>query len=57
MLPPSSLLLADVLGVVLNKVPKRDHAIVAAQLGKKLTAAGLPFVGGIPADSTIGTAR
>ncbi|PSC72597.1 phosphate acetyltransferase [Micractinium conductrix] len=48
---------ADVLGVVLNKVPKRDHAIVAAQLGKKLTAAGLPFVGGIPADSTIGTAR
>ncbi|KAI3427945.1 hypothetical protein D9Q98_006335 [Chlorella vulgaris] len=48
---------ADVLGVVLNKVPKRDHAIVCAQLSKKLAAAGLPFAGGIPADSTIGTAR
>jgi hypothetical protein len=24
---------ADVLGVVLNKVPKRDHAIVCAQAG------------------------
>lgn len=27
------------------------------QLAKKLTAAGLPFAGGIPADATIGTAR
>jgi hypothetical protein len=48
---------ADVLGVVFNKVPKRDHAIVSAQLSKKLAAAGLPFAGGIPADPTIGTAR
>ncbi|EFN58138.1 hypothetical protein CHLNCDRAFT_141896 [Chlorella variabilis] len=48
---------ADVLGVVLNKVPKRDHAIINAQLSKKLAAAGLPYAGGIPADATIGTAR
>jgi hypothetical protein len=54
-LPPTSP--ADVLGVVLNKVPKRDHSVVCSQLAKKLAAAGLPFAGGIPADSTIGTAR
>jgi hypothetical protein len=54
-LPPISP--ADVLGVVLNKVPKRDHSVVCSQLAKKLAAAGLPFAGGIPADSTIGTAR
>ncbi|GAB4821111.1 hypothetical protein N2152v2_008157 [Parachlorella kessleri] len=48
---------ADVLGVVLNKVPKQEHAVITSQLAKKLTAAGLPFAGGIVADYTIGTAR
>jgi BioD-like phosphotransacetylase family protein len=48
---------ADVLGVVLNKVPKRDTQIINAQLSRKLAAAGLPYAGGIPADPTIGTAR
>lgn len=31
--------------------------VINAQLSKKLAAAGLPYVGGIPADPTIGTAR
>lgn len=48
---------ADVMGVVLNKVPPREHALVVAQLGRKLADAGLPFAGGIPADPIIGTAR
>ena len=34
------LLCADVLGVVLNKVPKKEHAVITSQLAKKLTAAG-----------------
>ncbi|KAL4444345.1 hypothetical protein ABPG75_012082 [Micractinium tetrahymenae] len=48
---------ADVLGVVLNKVPKHEHAVIGSALAKKLAAAGLPYAGGIPADPTIGSAR
>ena len=48
---------ADVLGVVLNKVPPSIHALVTSQLGRKLAAAELPFAGGIPGDAIIGTAR
>lgn len=48
---------ADVLGVVLNKVPPAAHAIITSQLGRKLAGAELPFAGGIPGDPTIGSAR
>lgn len=48
---------ADVLGVVLNKVPAATHALITSQLGRKLAAAELPFAGGIPGDPIIGTAR
>lgn len=48
---------ADVLGVVLNKVNKKYHGLITSQLSKKLVAAGLPFAGGIPSSSVIGTAR
>ena len=45
------------LGVVANKIFPKDHAIINSQLGRKLAVAGLPFAGGLPADSVIGTAR
>jgi len=48
---------AEVLGAVLNKVPAATHALITSQLGRKLAAAELPFAGGIPGDSIIGTAR
>lgn len=48
---------ADVLGLVMNKVPKKEHEQIVSELGKRLTDAGLPFAGGIPASSTIGSAR
>lgn len=48
---------ADVLGVVMNKVPPAAHAIITSQLGRKLAAAELPFAGGIPGDPKIGSAR
>lgn len=48
---------ADVLGVVLNKVPPRDHAVLMSQLARKMAAADIPFAGGIPADPLLGTAR
>ena len=48
---------ADVLGVVLNKVPPGEHSILVQQVGRKLAAVGLPFAGGIPADALLGTAR
>ncbi len=48
---------ADVLGVVLNKVPPASHTLITSQLGRKLAAAELPFAGGLPGDPIIGTAR
>jgi phosphate acetyltransferase len=48
---------ADVLGVVLNKVPPTEHALITSQLGRKLAALNIPFAGGIPADTVIGSAR
>lgn len=48
---------ADVLGVVLNKVPRREHALITSQLSRRLTGAGLAFAGGLPEDPIIATAR
>ena len=45
---------ADVLGVVLNKVPRGEHAVITSQVGRQLADAGLPFAGGMPFDPILG---
>jgi hypothetical protein len=36
------------LGAVVNKVPRRDHAIMAAQLRRRFAEGGVPLLGVIP---------
>jgi phosphate acetyltransferase len=47
----------DVLGVVLDKVPAADHAILTSQLRRKFSEAGLLFAGGIPQDPVLERVR
>jgi hypothetical protein len=47
----------EVLGVVLDKVPRADHAILTSQLRRKFSEAGLLFAGGIPQDPVLERVR
>jgi hypothetical protein len=47
----------DVLGVVLDKVPREDQAILTSQLRRKFQEAGLVFAGGIPEDHVLESVR
>ncbi|KAK9820016.1 hypothetical protein WJX72_005170 [[Myrmecia] bisecta] len=48
---------AEVLGLLLNKVPPADQANIESFMRQKLEAAGLPFVGAIPADPLLSSVR
>ncbi|KAG2499811.1 hypothetical protein HYH03_002105 [Edaphochlamys debaryana] len=47
----------DVLGIVLNGIPRASHAIMTAQLRDRFAQAGLPFAGAIPSDNLLRTVR
>lgn len=47
----------DVLGVVLNKVPPQDQAIVQSQLRRKLDDVGIPLIGAMPQDPLLASVR
>ncbi|KAG2450893.1 hypothetical protein HYH02_004725 [Chlamydomonas schloesseri] len=47
----------DVLGVVINGLPRAHHAILSSQLRDKLDRAGLPFAGALPEDPVLSSVR
>ncbi|PNW69941.1 hypothetical protein CHLRE_17g699000v5 [Chlamydomonas reinhardtii] len=47
----------DVLGVVINGLPREHHAILSSQLRDKLERAGLPFAGALPEDPVLSSVR
>ncbi|KAG2432638.1 hypothetical protein HXX76_008978 [Chlamydomonas incerta] len=47
----------EVLGLVMNGLPRQSHAILSNQLKEKFSAAGLPFAGAIPTDIMLRNVR
>ncbi|KXZ55429.1 hypothetical protein GPECTOR_3g8 [Gonium pectorale] len=47
----------DVLGIVMNGLPRATHALLSRQLHDKFEAVGLPFAGAIPMDPLLASVR
>ncbi|CAL8464970.1 g4505 [Coccomyxa elongata] len=47
----------EVLGLIINKAPQKEHGILRAQLSKKLKEHNLPLVGVLPHDPLISSVR
>ncbi|BDA50565.1 phosphate acetyltransferase [Coccomyxa sp. Obi] len=47
----------EVLGLIVNKAPLKEHGILRAQMSKKLTQHNLPLVGVLPHDPLISSVR
>uniref|UniRef100_A0A7R9VBV4 Phosphate acetyltransferase n=3 Tax=Chlamydomonas euryale TaxID=1486919 RepID=A0A7R9VBV4_9CHLO len=48
---------AEVLGVVLNRVPREDYALLMRELRSKLAKSGVEFAGALPDDSLLANVR
>lgn len=47
----------DVVGVIMNRIAKNDHAMLTSSLHDKFAKAGLPFAGALPEDRVLASNR